>query len=231
MTIVQTGLLADYAIEVKNKVPLRERPNYRVVVTPDACTLTELLIVVSGSEEAGKNLAERFGDVHELAKAHISELAAVPGVGNQMATRIKAALALGKQLMLTREEKEPIHRPEDAYAVLRPLLDGYDQERLAVAICDIRNRVRGVQVVYQGSVNSSQVRISELFRRAIQTNSCAIIMGHNHPSGDPNPSPEDISVTRAAVQAGKLLDIEVLDHIVVGNGRFVSLKEKGVGFR
>jgi DNA repair protein RadC len=84
--------------------------------------------------------------------------------------------------------------------------------------------------VYKGSVNSSQVRVGELFKDAIRTNSSAIIVVHNHPSGDPTPSPDDVAVTRAIVQAGKLLDIDVLDHMVIGQGKWVSLKERGLGF-
>jgi DNA repair protein RadC len=95
---------------------------------------------------------------------------------------------------------------------------------------DTRNRVLNIEKVYVGSLNSSTVRVAELFRPAIQRNAAGIIMVHNHPSGDPTPSPEDVSLTRAVVQAGKLLDIELLDHLVIGVGRWVSLKERGLGF-
>ena len=97
-------------------------------------------------------------------------------------------------------------------------------------LLDRRNRVLEVVEVYKGSVNSSQVRVGELFKDAIRTNSSAIIVVHNHPSGDPTPSPDDVAVTRAIVQAGKLLDIDVLDHMVIGQGKWVSLKERGLGF-
>ena len=84
--------------------------------------------------------------------------------------------------------------------------------------------------VYQGSLNSSWIRIAEVFRDAVRINAAAVIIAHNHPSGDPTPSPEDVAVTKAIVEAGKLLDIEVLDHLVIGQGRYVSMKAKGLGF-
>jgi DNA repair protein RadC len=95
---------------------------------------------------------------------------------------------------------------------------------------DSRNRVKSLVLLYKGSVNSSQVHVGEVFRQAIVENSPAIIIAHNHPSQDPTPSPDDVGLTRAIVQAGKLLDIEVLDHLIICQGRFVSLKERGLGF-
>jgi hypothetical protein len=96
---------------------------------------------------------------------------------------------------------------------------------------DTRNRVINIEKLYVGSLNASTVRVGEIFRSAIQRNAASIIILHNHPSGDPAPSPEDVALTRTIVQAGKLLDIEVLDHLVIGQGRWVSLKERGLGFK
>ena len=104
------------------------------------------------------------------------------------------------------------------------------QEHLRVIVLDTRNRVLSVEKLYMGSLNASTVRVGELFRAAIQRSAAGIILVHNHPSGDPSPSPEDVNLTRTAVQAGRLLDIEVLDHLIIGRGRHVSLKEKGLGF-
>jgi len=109
-------------------------------------------------------------------------------------------------------------------------MSALEQEELRLLILDTRNRVLATEAVYKGSLNSSQVRIGELFRAAIRRNAAAIIVVHNHPSGDPSPSPEDVAITRALVQAGKLLDIGVLDHLVIAGGRFVSMKERGLGF-
>jgi DNA repair protein RadC len=105
-----------------------------------------------------------------------------------------------------------------------------EQEHLKLVLLDTRNRVLGTPTIYVGSLNSSVIRIGELFRAALKENAAAFIVAHNHPSGDPSPSPEDIRVTKQLVQAGKLLDVEVLDHVIIGRQRFVSLKERGLGF-
>jgi len=105
-----------------------------------------------------------------------------------------------------------------------------EQEHLRVVLLDRRNRVLEVVEIYRGSVSSSQVRVGEVFKEAVRKNASGIIVVHNHPSGDPTPSPDDVAVTRAIVQAGKLLDVDVLDHLVIGQGRWVSLKERGLGF-
>ena len=215
-------------------LPLRDQPAYRVASNPEACTLAELLaVIVGGNEqiETAERLLAKFQTVQALAKAHPNEIGSLKGVGQATALRLKAALSLGRKLMEPSAERPQIMNPAAAYEVVRPMLEGYDQERLAVIVCDTRNKVLETCLVYQGSVNTSQVRVAELFRRAIQINAPAVILAHNHPSGDPTPSPEDVTLTRAVVQAGKLLDIECLDHIVVGSGgRYISLKERGLGF-
>ena len=127
-------------------------------------------------------------------------------------------------------ERPAIHSPADAFQLLVPFIGMLDHEELWVLNLDVRNRVMNLTKLYVGSVNMSQVRVGEVFRQAICDNSPAMIVAHNHPSGDPSPSPDDVSVTRALVQAGRLLDIEVLDHLIVASGRYVSLKERGLGF-
>jgi DNA repair protein RadC len=109
-------------------------------------------------------------------------------------------------------------------------MSALEQEELWTLLLDIRNQVLDIEKVYRGSLTSSQVRVGELFKAAIRRNAAAIIVVHNHPSGDPSPSPDDIALTRAIIEAGKLLDIQVLDHLVIGLGRYVSLKERGLGF-
>lgn len=128
------------------------------------------------------------------------------------------------------EERPSINSPADAVELLKPFIGNLDHEELWVIVLNRRNRVVQFVRLYQGSVNSSQVRVGEVFRQAIIEQSSAIIIAHNHPSQDPTPSPDDVAVTRAIVQAGKLLDIEVLDHLVVCADRHVSLKERGLGF-
>jgi DNA repair protein RadC len=109
-------------------------------------------------------------------------------------------------------------------------MSALEQEELRVISLNTRNRVLRIDTIYRGSVNASQVRVGELFKSAIRSAATAIIVAHNHPSGDPTPSPDDVDVTRVIVEAGKLLDIEVLDHLIIGTGRYVSLKERGLGF-
>ncbi len=137
---------------------------------------------------------------------------------------------LNSQLYTRPTERPAIHTPSDAADILQCFIGNLDHEELWVIDLDTRNRVMRLVELYKGSVNSSQVRIAEVFRQAMMDNSPAIIVAHNHPSGDPTPSPDDVAVTRGIVQAGKLLDIDVLDHLVIGQGRFVSLKERGLGF-
>ena len=123
-----------------------------------------------------------------------------------------------------------VHAPSDAANEVMPILASMEQEVLQVILLNTRNRILQIVQVYQGSVNTSQVRIAEIFREAIRLNAVNIIVVHNHPSGDPTPSPEDVAITRAIVQAGKLLDINLLDHLVIGSDKWVSLKERGLGF-
>ena len=104
------------------------------------------------------------------------------------------------------------------------------QEHLRVVLLDTKNHVLGTPTVYIGNLSMTMVRVSEVFREAIRQNAPAIIVVHNHPSGDPSPSPDDVAVTKRIVNAGKGLDIEVLDHLIIGQQRYVSMKERGLGF-
>ena len=153
------------------------------------------------------------------------------GVGPAKAAQLKAAIELGRRMVSAApEERVVIHSPEDAANVLAYEMGALEQEELRVILLDTRHRVVDWKAVYKGSLNSSQVRVAEVFRDAVRVNAAAIVVAHNHPSGDPTPSPDDVVITRAIVQAGKLLDIDVLDHLVIGQGRWISLKERGLGF-
>jgi len=137
---------------------------------------------------------------------------------------------LNAQLYAHPAERPLINSPADAAQLFMPFIGSLDHEEMWVLNMDTRNHVMSLVALYRGSVNSSQVRVGEVFRQAVAENAAAIVVGHNHPSGDPSPSPDDVTVTRAMVQAGKLLDIDLLDHIVVTRDRYVSLKERGLGF-
>jgi DNA repair protein RadC len=215
-------------------LPLREQPAYRVSQNAAACNLTELLAAVIGGQrqiETSEALLERFdGDIRRLYQAHPAELAAVKGINQATAARIKAALNLGLRLNIPGEERPMINSPADAAALVQYEMGLLEKEHLRAILLDRRNRVIDIVQIYEGSVSSSQVRIGEVFRPAVQRMASAIIAAHNHPSTDNTPSPDDVAVTRAMVQAGKLLDIQLLDHLIVSSRGFVSLKERGLGF-
>jgi DNA repair protein RadC len=216
-----------------------DRPRERLAALgPQALTNAELIAILlrvgvpgESAVHVGQRLLNKFGGLTGLHRAPIKELMDQHGLGEAKAAQIKAAVELGRRLTLEAPEERPgINSPADAAALVSYEMSALEQEHLRVILLDRRNRVMETVEVYKGSVNSSQVRVGELFKEAVRKNASAIIVIHNHPSGDPTPSPDDVAVTRAIVQAGKLLDVEVLDHLVIGQGRWVSLKERGLGF-
>ena len=217
-------------------LPLREQPTNRIIHHgASAVSLTELLAsLVGGSRqlEIADELVRRLGTIHDIAKASVVELATVKWLGRSKAARLKAALELGKRLLTESPKDRPqITSPADAANLLMLDMSTLEKEEVRVVILDTRNRVLASPTIYVGSLNTNVVRVAELFRQAIKVNAAAIIVAHNHPSGDPTPSPEDVRLTEMLVEAGKLLDVEVLDHLIIGQGRFVSLKERGLGFK
>jgi DNA repair protein RadC len=181
--------------------------------------------------EVGQRLLNEFGGLRGLHRLSFDELCAQHGIGPAKAAQIKAAIELGKRISLeTPDEKPTIHSPMDAAALLLYEMSALEQEELRVILLDTRNRVLKIEMIYRGSLSQSQVRVGELFKTAIRANAASIIIVHNHPSGDATPSPDDVQITRQIIQAGKLLDIDVLDHIVIGHGNFISLKDRGLGF-
>lgn len=223
-----------YDLPKLKSMPLREQPAYRVTHNAPGCNLTELMAAVIGGQkqiEIAQELLTHFhNDIRRLYQAHPVELAKVRGINQATAVRIKAALNLGLRLNLPGEERPSINSLADAAALVQYEMGLLEKEHLRTLLLDRRNRVLDIVQVYQGSVNSSQVRVGEIFQAAIGRHASAIVVIHNHPSGDPTPSPDDVAVTRAIMQAGKLLDIELLDHLVIGQGKWVSLKERGLGF-
>ncbi len=234
LSLLHDEITQPYAIPRLKLLPIREQPAFRVAKDSDACSLAELLAVIIGGStqiEAAEWLLSRFGSIRKIAQAHVDEISRVPGISNQTALRLKASLALGRKLLQPEDDRPVIHSPGDAAQILMPILAYREQEFLLVMMLDTRNRLLDTFEVYHGSLNSSMVRVGEVLKPALQCNAAAVLVSHNHPSGDPTPSPEDVAVTRAIVQAGKLLDVSVVDHIVCGQGsRWVSLKEKGLGF-
>jgi len=226
---------APYEQPKLKSMPLREQPAYRVTQNATACNLNELMAAIIGGanqiEIAQALLAHFNNDIRRLYQAHPAELAKVKGITQATAVRIKAALNLGLRLSQPVDNQRPsINSPADAAALVQSEMSLLEKEHLRVLLLDRRNYVLDIVEIYQGSVSSSQVRIGEVFQPAVSRMASAIVVCHNHPSGDPTPSPDDVAVTRAMVQAGKLLDVTLLDHLVIGQGRWVSLKERGLGF-
>jgi DNA repair protein RadC len=217
-----------------------ERPRERLEqLGPQVLTNAELIAILLRMGVPGENavqvaqrLLQKFGGlISGLHRAPFEELVAQHGIGEAKAAQIKAAIELGRRLMLeTPEERPTINSPADAAALVQYEMSALEQEHLRIFLLDTKNHVLDVVEVYHGSVNTSQVRVGEVFKTAIRRNATAVIIVHNHPSGDPTPSPDDVAVTRALVQAGKLLDVDVLDHLIIGQGKYVSLKERGLGF-
>jgi DNA repair protein RadC len=216
-----------------------ERPRERLAsLGPQVLSSAELLAILlrvgvpgENAVQVGQRLLQQFGGLVGLHRAPFEELVHQHGIGEAKAAQIKAAIELGRRLREADPEERPtINSPADAAERVKYEMSVLEQEHLRVMLLDTRNHVLDTVEIYRGSVNSSQVRVAEVFRPAIRRGAPAIIVIHNHPSGDPTPSPDDVAVTRAFVQAGKLLDIEVLDHLVIGQGRYVSLKERGLGF-
>jgi DNA repair protein RadC len=216
-----------------------ERPRERLAkLGPQSLTTAELLaillrvgVVGETSVQVGQRLLQTFGGIAGLHRASFAELSNQKGVKLAKAAQIKAAIELGRRLVQESPEERPsVHSPADAAELVQYEMSALEQEELRVVLLDTRNHLLHIETVYRGSVNSSQVRIAEIFKAAIRRNAPSLIVIHNHPSGDPTPSPDDVAITRLIMQAGEILDVKLLDHIIIGNGRFVSLKERGLGF-
>lgn len=222
------------------ELPKNLRPRERLAYAgADALSTAELLAIILRTGGQGENvvrMAERLltghGGITGLARSSYDELCQVHGLGPAKVTQIKAALELGRRLLLAApQEQTQIRSPADVANLLMLEMGLLEQEHLRTVLLDTKNRVQRVASIYAGSLNTAVVRVGEVFRAAIRANSAALIVVHNHPSGDPTPSPEDVRVTQMIVEAGDLLDIDVLDHLIIGRNRYVSLKEQGLGFQ
>ncbi len=229
--------MADYHLRIC-EMPNHERPRERLRDSgPEALADAELLAILLRVGVSGVNVVQlaqqlliECGGWRGLQQASFHALQGRHGMGAAKAAQLKAALEIGRRLaMLSLEERFQISSPDDVAKLMLVDMAHLDQEHLKTICVDTKNRVLKIQTVYIGTLNAAGMRVGEIFKEAIKINSAALILCHNHPSGDPTPSPEDIAVTRQIVEAGKLLDIEVLDHLVIGQGRYVSLRERGLG--
>ena len=221
------------------ELPAQERPRERLKQYGAASlSNSELLAIILRTGAASESvlnlstrLLARFRGLTGLARAGFGELCQEHGLGEAKAAQIKATLELSRRILSTEEaERATVKSPGDVANLLQAEMGSLQQEELRLVLLDTKNQVLSIPQVYKGSVNTSFIRIGELFRDAVRENCPALVVVHNHPSGDPTPSPEDIKVTEQIVEAGKLLNIDVLDHLVIGHQRYISLKERGLGF-
>lgn len=235
--------VAAYEVGLKvRELPREVRPRERLLQRGAAdLSDAELLAIIlrTGSQRAGAHVLAsqvlaRYGGLAGVDRASITELCQSHGLGTVKSIELKAAVELGKRLVsLHPSQRARIGSPRDIFNLMRGEMSALEQEELRVLLLTTKNDVLSSHMLYRGSINSTGVRLGELFKEAIRQNAAGVVLVHNHPSGDPTPSPEDVRVTRDAVEAGRLLEVDVVDHVIVGQGDtgYVSLRERGLGFR
>ncbi|MFC4403969.1 RadC family protein [Gracilibacillus xinjiangensis] len=218
------------------EVPKRDRPRERLIeFGSDHLSNQELLAILFGTGTRYENvyqLAERvlrhFEGLGQLRDVTIEELIGLKGIGHAKGVNLLAAIELGKRIQQYQDKERYIIRsPDDGANYLMEEMCKLKQEHFVVLFLNTKNQVIHRQTIFMGSLNASIVHPREIFREAVKRSSASIICAHNHPSGDPSPSQEDIQVTKRLVESGKVIGIELLDHIIIGDHRFISLKEKG----
>jgi DNA repair protein RadC len=227
--------MSDHGLVIRD-LPQQERPRERMQqYGPEALSNAELIAIllrVGSKGESAVRMAERllseFGGLVGLTRARIPQLSAIPGIGLAKATQIKAAFELGRRLATTSDGPRPtINNAWDAAKLVMEDLRYQQQERLVAIFLDTRNQVIRVHTVSVGTLTGSPAHPREIFREALAHGSANLIVCHNHPSGDPSPSRDDIALTARLKQAGDLMGVTLLDHIIIGDGRHISLKEIG----
>ncbi len=220
-------------------LPATERPRERLAIRgPAGLSAAELIAIVWGTGAGGRTAVElaeealaRHGGVAALGRAGVAELSAIAGVGEAKAGRLAAAFELGRRSLADWPAGHwTIRSPRDVADRLLVEMGRLEREELRVLSLNAKNVVQRVSHVYAGNVSTSLVRIGELFRDAVRLDASGVVLVHNHPSGDPTPSSEDLHLTAEAIAAGRLLDLEVLDHVVIGHDAWVSLRDRGVAF-
>ncbi|HEY9723411.1 MAG TPA: DNA repair protein RadC [Oscillatoriaceae cyanobacterium] len=227
------------ALRIKD-LPAAGRPRERMLASgPRALTESELVAILLGTgdgERSALGLAEQllahFAEPEDatglrgLAATPPEELLAVPGVGPAKAARLLAALELGARRSALGSAEHPIvSSPQDAFRLLAPRFAGLDREHFVAILLDSKHQVLGLELVAIGSLNATIVHPRELFKSAIRKSAAALLLAHNHPSGDPTASREDLALTRQLMEGSAILGMKILDHLVVGDGRYESLRE------
>jgi DNA repair protein RadC len=221
------------------ELPDHETPRGRMRdCGPAALSDAELLALLLRAGVTGMNavqLAQRllvsYGGWAGLLRADYATLCQEHGIGAAKAAAFQAAIEIGRRLLLAEHEQRlQVKSPADVAPLLMLEMGSLDQEHLRTILLDTRNRIQTIHTVFIGNLNTSIIRPGEVFKEAVRRNSAALIVVHNHPSGDATPSPEDVLVTREIVQAGELLDCQVLDHLIIGQGKWISMRERRLGW-
>ena len=219
-------------------LPRSERPRERLFkLGSEALSAQEILALILGRGIKGESvmvtsqkLLSRFGNLKGIANASIEELTQINGIGPAKAAQIKAAVELSKRLEADAGEsqKPAVKSPEDVVNIVKSQLKGKKKEHFLVLCLDTRNRLINCKPVSVGSLDTSIVHPREVFREALSSSAASVIFVHNHPSGDPEPSEEDVELTKRLAKAGEIIGIDVLDHIIVCDRSYSSLKAKNL---
>jgi DNA repair protein RadC len=218
-------------------LPKPERPRERLKnFGPEALSAQELLALVIGRgipKKSVMNIAQEllteFGSVKAISQATIEELSKIKGIGFAKAAQIKACFELGKRQDLEPELKDfNIKDPQSVVKAIRASIKDKAKEHFKLILLNPRNKIIGISTISIGTLNTSLAHPREIFKEAIINNAMSVVLAHNHPSGDPEPSEDDLTITKRLTEAGKILGIEVVDHIIIGKNNFCSFKEKGL---
>ncbi|MEX2181793.1 MAG: DNA repair protein RadC [Gemmatimonadaceae bacterium] len=219
-------------------LPSADRPRERLrALGAPALTTAELMALLLGPATGGRSSTETAqqllhragGSLRRLGQLPIATLTGLHGLGEAKALAVHAALEIGRRLAVeATDEGEPMRGPRDVWRFYAPRMEGLTVEEFHVAVLDAQHRLERDVLVSRGILNSSLVHPREVFREAIAERAASLVLVHNHPSGDPTPSPDDRAITTQLVSAGRLLDIPIQDHIVIGRGRYVSFAEAGL---
>lgn len=218
-------------------LPKPERPRERLKrFGPEALSAQELLSLIIGRgipKKSVMNIAQellaKFGNIKAISEASMEELSQIKGIGFAKAAQIEACFELGKRQELEPElENLNIKDPQNVVKAIRASIRDKAKEHFKLILLNTRNKIIGISTISIGTLSANSVHPREVFKDAIMHNTASVVLAHNHPSGDPEPSKEDIAITKRLVESGKILGIEVLDHIVIGKNSFCSFKEKGL---
>lgn len=218
-------------------LPKAERPRERLKqFGPEALSAQELLALIIGRGVSKKSvitiaqeLLVKFGNIKAISEATIEELSQIKGIGFAKAVQIKACFELGKRKDLEPELKDfDIKDPQSVVKAIRASIKDKAKEHFKLILLNARNKILGVSTISIGSLNASIVHPREVFKDAIVHSAYSVVLAHNHPSGDPEPSEDDLTITKRFIEAGKILGIHVTDHIIISKNGFFSFKDKGL---